>query len=167
MRFYCCILGFQNCPHCQNEISVEDAQSGRLECPLCHGHLHIEREAGEILGSFKKRAFRIGELLRAMLGFIATTKLGDASEEKPSSDSTPSDRQPSSVTGMKSSPYNGMFIFVALAMMGIGGLASIGEFTTRTEGVYQQIAARIGMLGGVCLFGFGFLALVLCTRDKD
>ena len=32
-----------NCPHCLQEIIVEDADSGKMECPLCRGHIDIER----------------------------------------------------------------------------------------------------------------------------
>ena len=134
-----------NCPHCNMEINIEDAQSGKLECPLCHGHIHVERETETVV----------------------TTRGEGASKKKILPNSKAYTQPPPPLTPKRSSASNVIFILAALAMMGLGGLVTMEEFTSRTETVYQQIAARIGMLGGVCLFGFGFLALVLCAQDRD
>jgi len=55
---------------------------------------------------------------------------------------------------------------VGVCMMIVGGVIIFDGLATNDTTVYQQIASRIAMLGGACLFGFGFMAVcVLLGKD--
>jgi hypothetical protein len=58
-------------------------------------------------------------------------------------------------------------IIVAVAMMGSGGLIVLGEMFIHDKTVFQQTATRIDILAGVCLFGFGFVAVAVCSGKSD
>jgi hypothetical protein len=60
-----------------------------------------------------------------------------------------------------------LIMVVAVAMMGVGGLIVLGEMFIHDKTVFQQTATRIDILAGVCLFGFGLVALAVCNRKGD
>lgn len=62
-----------NCPHCLQEITVEDADSGKMECPLCHGHIQVERETEDerVTGSLRSLGHRVAEAFRRAIRFFS------------------------------------------------------------------------------------------------
>jgi hypothetical protein len=57
-----------------------------------------------------------------------------------------------------------LILITAVGMMFIGGMTFMDQMSSHDETVLQQIASRIGMLGGVCIFGFGLVTLAVCTK---
>jgi hypothetical protein len=52
---------------------------------------------------------------------------------------------------------------IAILMMIVGGICVFDGLVESTDNIMQQIAARVEMLGGIMMFGFGLVALAVCS----
>lgn len=59
-----------------------------------------------------------------------------------------------------------MRLLIAILMMLFGAIATVDGFLVQTENVWQQVAARIEVFGGMCVFGLGIIITSLWILES-